>query len=186
MGIMGRNANVHSETKPQTGTNAAARPLAELLACSMEASALLNGSSACISFDAGETIFRQGDRSRGLYLVVSGDLMRKAERKHSRVTLGSVRAGDLLELAAALGDGVHTYTVTAQTPGILMLLPISALHQAFAAYPPLQMHLLQELAREVSRSYANCIAIHNAARRGAPKRELYAGNSGQLSNGSHT
>ena len=31
---------------------------------------------------------------------------------------GPVRAGELVELAAALGDGRHTYTLTAQTSGI--------------------------------------------------------------------
>ena len=89
-------------------------------------------------------------------MVVSGDFARKAERFKMRVTLGSARPGDLVELAAALGDGHHTYTLTAITPGSLLLLPIEALHQAFESYPPLRMRLLEELAREVSRAYITC------------------------------
>ncbi len=73
-----------------------------------------------------------------------------------RVTLGSARPGDLVELAAALGNGLHTYTLTAVTPGTLLELPIEALHQAFESYPPLRMRLLEELAREVSRAYITC------------------------------
>jgi CRP-like cAMP-binding protein len=61
-----------------------------------------------------------------------------------------------LELAAVLGDGIHTYTLVAQTPGSVLLLPIEALHQAFQSFPPLRMRLLEELAREVSRAYHLC------------------------------
>ena len=91
---------------------------------------------------------------------MSGDLVRKAERRKTRLTLGMARTGDLLELAAALGDGIHTCTVTAQTQGVVMLLPLKNLQDAFLIYPPLRMRLLEELAREVSRSYVACFAVH--------------------------
>ncbi len=134
----------------------AAHPLAELLECPQEAGSLLTGASRCIDFDAGQVVFRQHGDCKGLYVVVSGDFARKAERFEMRVTLGSARPGDLVELAAALGDGHHTYTLTAVTPGSLLLLPIEALQQAFESYPPLRMRLLEELAREVSRAYITC------------------------------
>ena len=82
--------------------------------------------------------------------------MRRTDRLATRVTLGAVRPGDLVELAAALGDGRHTYTLTAVTAGSLLLLPLEALHRAFQSHPPLQMRLLEELAREVSRAYITC------------------------------
>lgn len=135
---------------------AAAHPLAELLECPEEAGQFLTNASRCIEFDAGETVFRQGGNCIGLYVVVSGDFLRKAERFQMRVTLGSARAGDLLELAAALGDGAHTYTLTAVSPGSVLMLPIEALRHAFETYPPLRMRLLEELAREVSRAYITC------------------------------
>jgi CRP-like cAMP-binding protein len=89
--------------------------------------------------------------------VVSGQFLRKAERLDARLTLGPARPGDLLELGAALGDGHHTYTLTALTPSSLLMLPMDALNQAFDRYPPMRMQLLEELAREVSRGYfATC------------------------------
>jgi len=91
-----------------------------------------------------------------LYVVVSGDFVRKAQRFQMRVMLEPARAGDLIELAAALGDGRHTYTLNAVTPGSLLLLPLESLHQAFASHPPMRMRLLEELAREVSRAYISC------------------------------
>jgi CRP-like cAMP-binding protein len=133
-----------------------AHPVAELLECPPAIALLLNRSAQCISFEAGEIVFGQSGICHGLYLVISGHFLRRAERLETRLTLGSVRAGDLVELAAALGDCHHTYTLAAQTAGSVLLLPIETLNQAFYSYPPLRMRLLEELAREVSRAYNTC------------------------------
>jgi CRP-like cAMP-binding protein len=148
--------NTQSEARFGRLAAVAAHPLAELLECPQEAGCLLAGASRSIDFDAGEVAFRQQSVCKGLYVVVSGDFVRKAERFEMRVTLGTVRPGDLVELAAALGDSRHTYTLSAVTRGSLLLLPLDALHAAFATYPPLRMRLLEELAREVSRAYISC------------------------------
>jgi CRP-like cAMP-binding protein len=134
----------------------AAHPLAELLECPPAAGNLLNGAAQYVQFDAGEFVFRQHDSCKGLYVVVSGQFMRRAERLNTHLTLGPARAGELVELAAALGNVEHTYTLSALTPGSLLMLPIETLRQAFESYPPLRMRLLEELAREVSRAYLAC------------------------------
>jgi CRP-like cAMP-binding protein len=134
----------------------AAHPLAELLDCPQDAGSLLTNASRTIDFDSGQVVFHQNGGSEGLYVVASGEFVRKADRLQMRVTLGMARPGDLLELAAALGDGHHTYTLSAVTPGSMLMLPIEALHLAFQSYPPLRMRLLEELAREVSRAYITC------------------------------
>ena len=143
----------------------AAHPVAELLDCPTATGSLLAGSSQRIDCDAGETVFRQHDACRGLYLVVSGQFLRKAERLNTRLTLGPARAGDLVERAAALGDGSHTYTLSTLTPGSLLLLPMAALQGAFESYPPLRMRLLEELAREVSRAYLSSCMNRTTPRR---------------------
>lgn len=141
---------------------AAARPIAELLACPPAIGNLLNASAECIQFEPGEVIFHQNDLCRGLYVVVAGQLQRKAARIDARLTLGTVRAGEVVELAAMLGDVRHTYTLVAQTTGTVMRLPKEALARAFQAYAPLRMQLLEELAREVSRAYGMCCATRMA------------------------
>lgn len=135
---------------------ASAHPLAELLACPPKTGKLLNGSVQCVNFDAGEIVFRQSGICRGLYVVASGQFLRRAERLQMKLTLDPARSGDLVELAATLGDGHHTYTLTAQTPGSVLMLPMETLRQVFQSYPPLRMRLLEELAREVSRAYSAC------------------------------
>jgi CRP-like cAMP-binding protein len=131
----------------------APRPLAELLQCPPATGSLLNGSSQCVDYDSGAIVFRQSDVCLGLYVLVAGQFLRRTERLQTRLTLGTARAGELVELAAVLGDGRHTYTLSAQTNGSVLLLPMAALVEAFREYPPLRMQLLEELAREVSRGY---------------------------------
>jgi CRP-like cAMP-binding protein len=141
---------------------AAARPIAELLACPPAIGNLLNASAECIQYVLGDVIFHQNDLCQGLYVVVAGQLLRKAARIDSRLTLGTVRAGEIVELAAMLGDARHTYTLAGQSNGTIMRLPTESLHRAFQQYAPLRMQLLEELAREVSRAYALCCATRLA------------------------
>lgn len=152
-----------SEARSKRLEAVSTHPLAELLACPPSTSGLLTVSAQTVTFAAGEVIFSQSNPCQGLYLVISGQLLRRAERLSMRVTLGMARSGDLVELAAALGDRVHTYSLIAQAPGSVLLLPISALQEAFQSYPPLRMRLLEELAREVSRAYHLC-ALSNLTR----------------------
>lgn len=147
------------EAESRTGRMAAvqSRPLEELLRCPPTIGNLLNAAARCETVEAGEAVFRQSSQCRGLFLIVSGQFLRRAERLSSRLVLGTARAGDLVELGAVLGNRIHTYTLSAQTTGSVLLLPIEALLQAFESHPPMRMKLLEELAREVSRGYeASC------------------------------
>lgn len=137
-----------------------ARPVAELLECPPEIALLLNGAAQAVSFVAGELVFRQSVICRGLYLLVSGQFVRRTERIESRLALPPARIGELVELAAVLGDGQHNYTLTAQSSASALLLPIETLNQAFQSFPPLRMRLLEELAREVSRAYCSICMSH--------------------------
>jgi CRP-like cAMP-binding protein len=149
-----RGETMEPETKRVNSPGIASRSLAELLACPASTGDLLSASAQLLDYEGGETIFRQGDACRGLYVILSGQFLRKAERVETRLVLGSVHAGSLVELSAVLGDRRHTCTLSVQCAGSVMLLPFNSLHQAFVAYPPLRMRLLEELAREVSRAYA--------------------------------
>ena len=161
---------MEADAKSVRMDSVAAHPLAELMECPADAGSLLNGSARSVDVEAGDAVFRQDDVCQGLYVVVSGLFVRKAERLRTRLTLGPARIGDLIELAAALGDGRHTFTLSAQTAGSVLLLPIEALKKAFDIYPPLRMRLLEELAREVSRGNISCClnsTLHSRRRSGS-------------------
>jgi len=150
----------------------AAHPVSELLECPPETVGLLTVAARTITFEAGDVIFRQLSACSGLYLVVQGQLMRRTERLDMRIALGTTRPGELVELAAALGDGQHTYSLVAQSAGSLLLLPMDALKKAFESYPPLRMKLLEELAREVSRAYHACsVARRTRSRRSSARTQ---------------
>jgi CRP-like cAMP-binding protein len=147
-----------------------------LLDCPPEIGQLLNGSAQCFDVNPGDAVFRQSASCRGLYLLVAGQFLRKTERMETRLNLGLSRAGDLVELAAVLGDVRHTYTLSAQTAGSVLMLPMDALRQAFDAHPPLRMQLLEELAREVSRGYdVSCQSRAPKTRRRCPPAGPAAG-----------
>lgn len=151
---------------------AASHPIAELLACPPAVGNMLNAAAECIEFDAGDVVFNQNDICRGLYVSISGQLLRKAARLDARLNLGTVRAGELVELAAMLGDVRHTYTLVGQTKGTVLRLPKEALQRAFELYPRLRMQLLEELAREVSRAYNLCCSTRQAGIRRRPTASL--------------
>jgi CRP-like cAMP-binding protein len=133
------------------------RPLVELLDCPAEISNLLNAAAQFQAVESGHAVFRQDAACLGLYVLVTGHYLRRATRLGARFLLGHARAGDVVELAAVLGEPSHTYTLTAQTDGSVLLLPRIPLARALESHPPLRMRLLEELAREVSRGYlASC------------------------------
>jgi CRP-like cAMP-binding protein len=162
--------NAHEEIgmqQPGSGySQATARPVAELLACPREVSDLLSASARTVPFTRGDFIFHQGDACAGLYVVADGRLLRRSEQGKVRILLGVVRPGELVELAAALGAPLHTYSLVGQGSGLLVLLPLQHLNRAFEACPALRMQLLEELAREVSRAYyATSVARDSMMRR---------------------
>jgi CRP-like cAMP-binding protein len=156
---------MQAEAGPRRIDAIATHPIAELLACPADTSTLLAESAQSITFAPGDILFKQDSPCRGLYLMVAGQLVRRAERRDKHLTLGAARPGDLVEIAAALADRHHTYSLVAQTSGSLLLLPIEPLHQAFQSFPPLRMRLLEELAREVSRGYRSCVLSFQVKRR---------------------
>jgi CRP-like cAMP-binding protein len=154
-----------AEARARIMAATAAHPVSELLACPPAISNLLTAAAQTIPFEPGEVIFRQGSPCAGLYLVIQGQLQRRTERLSTRIMLGTARPGELIELAAALGDHRHTYSLLGQVAGSLLMLPMEALQRAFESHPPLRMQLLEELAREVSRAYHACSLAHCARTR---------------------
>jgi CRP-like cAMP-binding protein len=165
---------MQSNAIPERRDVAAPHPIAELLACPPAVGNMLNASAESIEFDAGDVLFQQNDVCRGLYVPITGYLLRKAARLEARLTLGTVRAGEVVELAAMLGDVRHTYTLIGQSKGTAMRLPKEALQRAFELYPTLRMRLLEELAREVSRAYGMCCVAKISGLRRRPAAALHA------------
>jgi len=133
----------------------APRPLTELLACPGSLEQRIGASSERRDYKAGDQVFCQGEKCEGLFLLLAGEFCRSSYRRDKRVNLGVLHPGDLVELAAVLGDGGYNYSLQATTDATALLFPIAILRGAFQEYSPLRMHLLEELGREVSRAYGS-------------------------------
>jgi CRP-like cAMP-binding protein len=131
----------------------APRPLAELLSCPSGIECNLGEATERRNFAAGEAVFLQDAPCEGLYLLLAGEFLRTSQRMGQKIQLQPMHPGDLVELAAVLGDGHHTYSLIAHSPAAALVLPVTALTKAFQQHPPLRMKLLEELGREVARAY---------------------------------
>lgn len=136
-----------------TSPMAVSQPLNLLLSCPSEIEQRLGSVTVRRNYTDGEVLFEQNTPCDGLYLILAGEFSRATDRWETHLSLAPLHAGDLVELAAILGEGKHSSTVVATAPSAALVFPRSALEEAFAAYPPLRMHLLEELGREVSRAY---------------------------------
>jgi CRP-like cAMP-binding protein len=129
------------------------RPLTELLACPGPLEQRLGACSVRRDYRPGDPVFLQGQKCDGLYLLLAGEFCRSTQRKEKRLNLGILHSGELVELSAVLGDEIHNYTLLSVTNAAALVFPMNTLKVAFEEYPPLRMHLLEELGREVSLSY---------------------------------
>lgn len=144
------------------------RPLTELLACPGPLEQRLGATSERRDYAAGDVLFSQYGECDGLYLLLTGEFCRTAERREKRLKLGLLHAGDLVELGAVLGDGRHNYSLAAASDAAALVFPMSTLLRVFQEYPPLRMHLLEELGREISRVYQSAYIPRKTRTRHSP------------------
>ena len=121
-------------------------PLAKLLACPPATSNLLNSSAQSIEFDGGETVFRQSGLCKGLYVIVAGTFLRKAERLEARFATVEVAdspsiffrgmAGTQTPIAIAHGEGYADFSQTGDIDQALVAMRfVDHRGQATEGYP---------------------------------------------------
>jgi len=90
-------------------------------------------------FEAGETIFREGDRGDRLYVVVDGEVeVVRKDAALGEVVLCKLGAGESFGEIALVSEGVRTATVRSLTPVNVLTLDRETFHSLFAHFPPLR------------------------------------------------
>jgi CRP/FNR family transcriptional regulator, dissimilatory nitrate respiration regulator len=117
-------------------------------------------------FEAGDTLFRLGDRLKGVFCVVAGEvrLIRRA-RNGAEIVLQRSRGGFFAE--ASLGTGkYHCDAVTAETSAVLRF-PAKTFRAALATDVVFRDAWIDHLAHEVLRLRAQCerLGLRSAAQR---------------------
>jgi len=126
----------------------------------------LRGVAERREIEAGETLFRLGDRLRGVFCVIAGEvrLVRRA-RNGAEIILQRSRGGFFAE--ASIGTGkYHCDAVTAETSALLRF-PATAFRAALATDVTFRDAWMAHLAHEVLKLRAQCerLALKSAAQR---------------------
>ena|SRR3990172_3934074 len=119
-----------------------------------------------LEFETGETLFRLGDRLKGVFCIVAGEvrLIRRA-RNGAEIVLQRARGGFFAE--ASIGTGqYHCDAVTAE-PATVLRFPAQAFRAALASDETFRDAWLAHLAHELLKSRAQCerLGLKSATRR---------------------
>ncbi len=83
----------------------------------------------------GDVLIEQGERGRGLYLVLSGEMRVAAERDGAAVPIARLRGGDVFGEISLLRDAPTTASVVVESVGEVLFLPREEFGAVLEAYP---------------------------------------------------
>jgi CRP-like cAMP-binding protein len=99
-----------------------------------------------MTFDADETIFLQGDRHNGIYLIESGRVRTYYAGPSGReITLAYWTPGHFVGGPEVFGGGLHVWSANAMEPSRLSYLPGGAVRQLALSVPSFAMCLIEGL-----------------------------------------
>ncbi len=112
-------------------------------------SASLQGAAKARALKAGENLFRLGDRTAGIYAVVSGQVrLARVGANGQEVTLYAASAGDIIAEASLFSPTYHC-DADAMTDAVVRLYPKAALLAEFRRNPEAAQAFMAMLARQV-------------------------------------
>ncbi len=111
---------------------------------------LVAGVSIQKTYQAGETVFLEGDPCLGLYITQQGWLRAVKTNPNGReLVIRYVGPGDLFNEVGALTAGVNWISVEALEPSRLIIIPRQALLEMIDRHPGLAKAIIQNLAGRV-------------------------------------
>jgi CRP-like cAMP-binding protein len=113
-----------------------------------------------MQLEVGDTLFREGDEARGVYVLQSGqvDLLfcsRKGEAKPLRVA----QAGQILGLSCVVTQRPHDCSATAATPCKVGFIDSGAFQRVLTECPAVWFSVLRLLSSDVNAVYEDIRAL---------------------------
>ncbi len=99
-----------------------------------------------LSLPKGATIFKQGDESDALYLIVSGHARRYRSVEGQETLVAYLGRGDVIGETGMLTGGPRSATVRVDATSELLKLPRKDFEECLRAHPPILLHLSRTLA----------------------------------------
>jgi CRP-like cAMP-binding protein len=162
----------------------AGQPLFESLTPA-ECSALVDR-SVCRALRRGETLFREGEPCRGLYLVVEGVVRTyRANRDGQEQVFGVFGAGESLGDVSLFDGGPYLASARATEAGRVLFLPFAEVHALYQTHPQVAHAVVREMGSRV-RSLAALVdqlSLQDVPTRVAAAVLRFAGENGALQKG---
>jgi CRP/FNR family transcriptional regulator, cyclic AMP receptor protein len=103
------------------------------------------------TYNAGSTIFSQGDTGVGLYVVKSGKirLTQTSSQDRAEIDLGTAGSGEVMGEMALLDDLPRSATATAEGDVDVLVLPVWEFRGVLRQHPDIALKMLAALSRRL-------------------------------------
>jgi len=110
---------------------------------------LLAFMSERVGYDAGKTLFRQGDRGDAAYLIIEGEADIIVETPSGPLTVATLGANDIVGEMAILGDVPRTATVQAKNRLVALRIAKDPFMRMVREFPTMAVSIMRELAHRL-------------------------------------
>jgi CRP-like cAMP-binding protein len=110
---------------------------------------LLAFMSERVGYDAGKTLFRQGDRGDAAYLIIDGEADILVDTPSGPLTIATLGAHDIVGEMAILCDVPRTATVRAKTRLVALRIAKEPFMRMVREFPSMAVSIMRELAHRL-------------------------------------
>ncbi len=102
-----------------------------------------------VSYEAGDVIFRQGEPSEALYIILEGTVGMTREQAAGKVHLAQISEGNMIGETGVLCGENRTATAEATSPVTVLLIDRHAFNEVARDVPQVSFAIARELARRL-------------------------------------
>ena len=110
---------------------------------------LLAFTSQRLTFNAGDSLFKQGDAGDALYVIMEGEADVLVDTPGGQITVATMGTHDFVGDIAVLCDVPRTATVTATSKLTTMRITKDLFFQLVCQFPQIAIEIMRELARRL-------------------------------------
>jgi len=113
---------------------------------------LLAFTSERVHFEAGQTLFTQGDAADAAYLILEGSAVVSIDGHQGSVRLARLETNALTGEMGILGDRPRSATVSAETPLTTLRIDRSVFLELLAQFPQIAIAVMRDLAQRLEQT----------------------------------
>ena len=110
---------------------------------------LLAFTSQRLTFNIGDSLFKQGDAGDALYVIMEGDADVLVDTPGGQITVATMGTNDFVGDIAVLCDVPRTATVTATSKLVTMRITKDLFFQLVCQFPQIAIEIMRELAHRL-------------------------------------